>query len=506
MIQVPAVRERCAGIDVGKKTLAVATIVGPADQDGVVTKREFGTTVSELSSLKNWLTREACLSVAMESTGSYWIPVKNVLEEGMEITLVCAKKHKPKKGEKTDFQDAINLAHLHRHGMLKGSYLPERRIIELRDLTRRRKKLLSNLNAEKNRIQKVLEVANVKIGSVVSDVFGVSGQQMLSALLSGEKMEAGEIAEMAKKRLRLKIRELTEALEGHQMNDHHRFLIQQSIEHIVLLDQQLERLEARIEEWIKPYEKQYQLLQTIPGIKTMIAAAVLAEIGADMSQFESSGNLCSWAGICPGNNCSAGKRKSSRIKKANKFLLAALVQASWAAARKRDSIFQKKFHRWRNKLGEKKANIAISHSLLTVVYTILKEGRPFRESNSREMHDKERAKLIHHHAKRLRQLGADETVINDIVANLLAQAQPPQPPEIPLADEIVDPGPCQEASCAAEISPTTGNRRPPGACRGALGFRARTTRKQYSTVKDLLATTPTEERPRIKRAKQPKPR
>ena len=178
MIQVPAVRERCAGIDVGKKTLAVATIVGPADQDGVVTKREFGTTVSELISLKNWLTREACLSVAMESTGSYWIPVKNVLEESMEITLVCARKHKPKKGEKTDFQDAINLAHLHRHGMLKGSYLPERRIVELRDLTRRRKKLLSNLNAEKNRIQKVLEVANVKMGSVVSDVFGVSGQEM----------------------------------------------------------------------------------------------------------------------------------------------------------------------------------------------------------------------------------------------------------------------------------------------------------------------------------------
>ena len=219
-----------------------------------------------------------------------------------------------------------------------------------------------------------------------------------------------------------------------------------------------------------------------------------------MSQFESSGNLCSWAGICPGNNRSAGKRKSSRIKKANKFLLAALVQAAWAAARKRDSIFQKKFHRWRNKLGEKKANIAISHSLLTVVYAILKEGRPFRESNSREMHEKERAKLIHHHARRLRQLGADETVINDIVANLLAQAEPPQPPDIPLADEIVDPAPCQEASCAGG-SPPSRNRRPPVACRGALGFRARATRDQYSNVKDLLATTPTEERPGIKRGK-----
>ena len=416
--------------------------------------------------------------------------------------LVCARKHKPKKGEKTDFQDAINLAHLHRHGMLKGSYLPERRIVELRDLTRRRKKLLSNLNAEKNRIQKVLEVANVKMGSVVSDVFGVSGQEMLSALLSGQEMEAAQIAEMAKKRLRLKIRELTEALEGHKMNDHHRFLIQQSIDHIVLLDRQLEELETRIEEWIKPYGKQYQLLQTIPGVKTMTAAAILAEIGADMSQFETSGSLCSWAGICPGNNRSAGKRKSSRIKKANKFLLAALVQAGWAAARKKDSIFQKKFHRWRNKLGEKKANIAISHSLLTVVYAILKEGRPFREPNNDQMHEKERAKLIHHHANRLRRLGADETIINDLVTNLLAHAEPPQPPAVP--DEVA-PAECEEASESVEISPTTRKRRPPMACRGALGFRARTTRQQYSNVKDLLATTPSQERPRVERAKKAKP-
>src|SRR5215207_3368202 len=166
MIQIPAVEERCAGIDVGKRELAVAVITGPADQDGEVKTRAFGTTVPALEQLKQWLIQEGCASVAMESTGSYWIPVKNVLEGSVRIVLVCAKKHKPERGEKTDFRDAKNLAHLQRHGLLTGSFLPPRDVVELRDLTRRRKKLVSNLSAEKNRIQKVLEVANVKIGNI----------------------------------------------------------------------------------------------------------------------------------------------------------------------------------------------------------------------------------------------------------------------------------------------------------------------------------------------------
>ena len=213
MISIPAVMERCAGIDVGKRELAVALIVGPADKDGEVTTRAFGTTVPELEKLNQWLIQESCTSVAMESTGSYWIPVKNILEDSVHITLVCARKHKPERGDKTDFRDAKNLAHLHRHGLLKGSFLPNLNIVELRDLTRRRKKLLGNLRAEKNRIQKVLEVANVKVGNIVSDVFGVSGQAMVEALLSGKELKAEQVAELAKRRLRQKIPELTEALK-----------------------------------------------------------------------------------------------------------------------------------------------------------------------------------------------------------------------------------------------------------------------------------------------------
>jgi transposase len=208
----------------------------------------------------------------------------------------------------------------HRHGLLTGSYLPERGIVELRDVTRRRKKLLGNIRAEKNRIQKVLETANVKIGNVVSDVFGVSGQEILQALLRDEPLTAEELADKAKARLRDKIPQLTETLEAHQMNDHHRWLIHQSVEHTKFLDVQIEELEKQIDEHLQPYRRQYDLLMTIPGIKEAAAANILAEI-ADRNKFPDADHLSSWAGVCPGNNLSAGKRKSSRIKKANKFLL-----------------------------------------------------------------------------------------------------------------------------------------------------------------------------------------
>ena len=211
----------------------------------------------------------------------------------------------------------------HRHGLLTGSFVPERGVVELRDLTRRRKKLLGHIAGEKNRIQKVLETANVKIGNVVSDVFGVSGQEMLRALLADDPVTAEQIADMAKRRLRLKIPQLTEALKDHQMSEHHRWLIEQSVEHSRMVDQQVEAIESRIEERLKPYWAAYELLLTIPGIKQNNAPAILAEIGPDMGQFASGDHLCSWAGICPGNNRSAGKSKSSQIKRANKFLLAA---------------------------------------------------------------------------------------------------------------------------------------------------------------------------------------
>src|SRR5579864_92804 len=228
MITVPAVIERCAGIDVGKKEIAVALITGPAHEDGEVPTKAFETTVPALEQLRDWLAAEGCTSVAMESTGSYWIPVKNILEEHFRIVLVCPREHKPKRGDKTDFRDAHNLAHLHRHGLLRGSFLADRRMVELRDLTRRRKKIQGNLSAEKNRIQKILETANVKIGNIVSDVFGVSGQAMISVLISGKEVSPDQIADLSKRRLRQRIPERTEAVKGHRMSEHHRWLITQS--------------------------------------------------------------------------------------------------------------------------------------------------------------------------------------------------------------------------------------------------------------------------------------
>ena len=489
MIEIPAVLERCAGIDIGKREIAVAIITGPADEDGEVRTRAFGTTVPALEELREWLLQEGCTSVAMESTGSYWIPIKNVLEGSVDIVLVCAKKQKPERGDKTDFRDAEHLAHLHRHGLLKGSFLPPRRVVELRDLTRRRKKLLSNYAAEKNRMQKVLEVTNVKIGNIISDMFGVSGQAMIKVLIGGEEIAVEQIAELSQRRLRQRIPELTEALRGHQMNEHYRWLISQSVDHAVLIDKQMEELEARIEEKLEPWKAQYELLQTIPGVKAMTAASILAEIGPDMNQFPSAKHLSKWAGICPGNNRSAGKKKSSRIKKGNKFLLAALVQAGWAAARTKDSIFQRKFHRWQGKLGEAKANIAIAHSLLELVYAILKEHRPYQEPDPAVMHATEKAKLVRHHAKRLRQLGADEKLVEQMISQIHQtdacssatekQASDPQPKVI-------------RKTCPAKV------------CRGALGFRARQTRKQvYSVVTDRVAGSPSQVRPKTKRKKKP---
>jgi transposase len=446
MITVPAIRPSCAGIDVGKRELAVAIAVGPVDKEAEIHTRMFGTTVPALQQLRCWLEEHGCSSVAIESTGSYWIPVKNVLEGAVEIVLVCSRKHHPQKGDKTDFRDAIGLAHYHRHGLLTGSYLPERRIVELRDLTRRRKKLLGTVRGEKNRIQKVLETANVKIGNIISDVFGVSGQEMLKALLSGQPLPATEVADLAKRRLRLRIAELEEALDQHQLNEHHRWLIKQSIEHLVLLDRQLEELETKILEYLQPFCTQYDLLQTIPGVKEHTAAAILAEIGPDMSMFPSSGQLCSWGGICPSNNRSAGKSKTAHIKKANKFLLVALVEASWGAARTGETKFEAQFQRWTRNLGRKKAVIAVCHSLLRTIHAMLRDHQPYREPDPMAAAARDREKRIRHHAKQLRELGMDTQTCDQLIEQLIAAPTADPPRRTPVYRTSQRPvGPCRGA-------------------------------------------------------------
>ena len=472
MITIPVITERCAGIDVGKRGLAAAIATGPGDKEAEIKTRWFTTTMPALRELHIWLREEGCTTVAMESTGSWWISIKNELEEDLRITLVCPRKHQPKKGDKTDFRDAIDLAVHHRHGLLTGSFLPERRIVELRDLTRRRKKLLGNMSSEKNRIQKVLDTAGVKMGNVVSDVFGVSGQEILRSLLDNSGLSAEDMADMARNRLRNRIPQLTEALRDHQMNDHHRWLIRQSVDHAEFLDLQVENLEKKIDLQLEPYRRQYELLQTIPGIKEATAASILAEIGADMGQFPTADQLSKWARICPGNNRSAGKSRSSHIGPGNKFLIAALVEASWGAIRKQGSAFQRKYRRWVKK-GEQKAIIAICHLLLRVIWSVLKNDRPYVEPDAALLENLEKQRQIAFHTRKLREMGADEQTITALVENLRQKTE-----ELPSAEparSLPPPNSGSKQECRGK--------RP--CARGVLGFRIRTApNKKYSVEKD----------------------
>jgi transposase len=334
---IPAVIEKCAGIDVGKKLIWVTVMVGPAEQEPEVETHVYGTTTSSLLQVKQWLGEKGVTSVAMESTGSYWIPIHNILCESVQVVLGCSHQIKPLKGNKTDRKDSEWLAHLHRHGLIRGSFIPPKQQWRLRDFTRRRKKLLGNLNSEKNRVQKTLEVANVKIGNVVSNVFGISGQGILQALLKNQRLEEEEIAQLAKAKLKSKVGELVEALQDHSLDEHHRWMIQQSVDHRVFLAQQVQQLEAKIREAIQPWHKEYELLQTIPGVKEETAAVVLAEAGPDMSVFPTPPQLTSWAGACPANNQTGGKAKRAGRRKGNRFLMSAMTQAAWGASRTKGS-------------------------------------------------------------------------------------------------------------------------------------------------------------------------
>ena len=315
---------------------------------------------------------------------------------------------KNRKGHKTDDKDGWWLAHLLRHAMIHPSFIPSRAIRELRDLTRRRKRLLSNVTAEKNRIQKVLEDANVKLGNVLTDVFGVSGQLMLDALLEG-KAELAEIAQLAKGRAQRRIPEIIQALERHQMSDHHRQMIRYSIQHLEFVEEQIGELDRAIVGKIKAagLQQQWELLQTLPGIQERSAATILAETGGDMEQFPSAKDLSSWAGVCPGNNRSAGKNKSSRTTGGNPWLRTALTECAWAAAAKKNCFLKGKFWRIASKSGGEKAPaiIAVAHTLLLLVYQVLQTKKAFEDRTAPPLDERQKQRLIRHHIRRLGKLG-----------------------------------------------------------------------------------------------------
>jgi transposase len=399
--------ERCAGIDVGKQRLAVCVMVGPLAGEPRVEIREYGTINPELERLRDWLKEEGVTHVVMESTGSYWRPIFHVLEDSVRVYLANPQEVKNRKGHKTDKKDSWWLAHLLRHAMIRPSFVPPRAIRELRDFTRRRRKIIGDATSERNRVEKILQDANVKLSSALSNIFGVSGQLMLEALLEGNATPE-QIAQLAKRRAKQKVPEIIASLEGHRMSDHHRKMIRFSLEHLRFLEQQILELDEEIAAKIREagYVPQWELLQTLPGFQETSAANVLAEVGPDTKPFASQRHLSSWAGVGPGNNRSAGKNKGSRPTRGNRWLRGTLTECAWAAAATKDSFLKEKFWRLATKKQRKgPAVIAVSHTLLQLVYQVLSTQQPYQERGSPILNEKQKERIIRHHIRRLGKLG-----------------------------------------------------------------------------------------------------
>lgn len=366
------------GLDVHQATVVACVLV--IRRTGTVQKqlRTFSTTTRELLQLRAWLISQGCAHVAMESTGVYWKPVYAVLE-GAELEIIVANAQQIKKvpGHKTDVKDAEWIADLLCHGLLRPSFVPPYPIRELRDLTRYRRKLVESRTAERNRLLKLLESANIKLSSVATDVFGRSGRLMLDALIEA-KASLPEMAELAKGRMRSKIPQLELALEG-KLQEHHRFLLRLQRSRLDAVEQDLAILEQHIREKLEPYAAQLALLKEIPGIDLTLAEVMIAELGVDMSVFQSASQLASWAGVCPGNNESAGKRKTSRVPKGNVYLKTALVEAAHAATRAKGTYLRDKFYRLKARRGYKRALVAIAHKILVSIYHMLSQGTAYND-------------------------------------------------------------------------------------------------------------------------------
>lgn len=398
---------RCCGMDVHKDTVAACVLVwetGGARKQ----KRIFGTTTQQLLELSDWLQEYEVTHVAMESTGVYWKPIWNLLEGQFDITLVNAQHFRSVPGRKTDLKDGEWLGDLLQHGLLRKSFVPERPIRELRDLTRSRAMLAREKVRLSCRIQKVLEDANIKLASVASDVLGHSGRAMLKAIIKGET-DAGVLAELAQKRLRAKIPQLQIALAG-RLTEHHRFLLKQWLEMLELVESRIAVFDQKIEEAGSPFAEAVDTWDTIPGIDRVAAWCLVAEIGTNMEQFGSAERLSSWAGMCPGNNESAGKKKSGKTRRGSVWLRRTLCEAAWAAAHCKHSYFRAQFHRLAGKRGKKRALIAVAHSVLVVAYILLKRGCVYEDLGCDYFERINQDQLTRYHTKKLIKLGYTVTL------------------------------------------------------------------------------------------------
>ena len=386
------IHPRCAGLDVHKDSVVACArvVVGTEVKQEV---HSFETTTAGLLELSEWLGQHQVTHVAMEATGVYWKPVWHVLESTFTLVLANAQHIRNVPGRKSDVNDATWIADLLAHGLIRGSFVPPLHIQAMRDLTRTRKQLVREVAQHTLRLQKVLEDGNIKLSSVVSNVLGQSGRAILDALVQGES-DPEKLVALTRRRLKASREALVKALRG-RLTDHHRFLLKLHLQQIDSLREAVRDVEARMGEALRPFRAEVDLLKTIPGISETTAQVVVAEIGLDMKRFPSAGHLLSWAGLCPRMDESAGKRRSTRIRKGGQWLKATLVQATWAAARKKGSYFQAQFHRLRARRGAKKAIVAVAASMLTVVYHLLSRGVEYEELGADYFDRRGKAKAAH---------------------------------------------------------------------------------------------------------------
>jgi transposase len=382
------VHASCAGIDVHKRDVKVCLVWRDAP---------------DLLALRDWLQAHGCRELALESTGVYWQPVYNLLEGDFQVLLVNPAHIKHVPGRKTDVKDCEWIAELLEHGLLRGSFIPPRAIRDLRELTRYRRKVVQTRSAEVNRLQKILEQANIKLASVASDIMGVSGRAMLAALLAGEQ-DPAKLAELSKGRLRNKKDDLQAALLG-RFRPHHAQLLSEILALIDFLDESIAKLEGQIDELCRPFEPQIVNMDSMSGISRRAAQDVIAEIGVDMSHFPSHKHLCGWAHLAPGNNESGGNHGSGRTGKGNKWLRAILVECAHAAGRTKDTYLGEQYRRFARRKDKKRAAVIVAHSMLEGIYFILRDNVPYKELGAQHFDGVNEAQVVRYHVRRLERMG-----------------------------------------------------------------------------------------------------
>jgi transposase len=398
------VHKRCCGLDVHKSTVVACLMTGRKKET-----RTFRTTTEQLRCLAIWLNEANCTAVAMESTGVYWKPIYNVLElSGMELLVVNARHIKAVPGRKTDVKDAEWICDLLRHGLLRGSFIPDRSQRELQELVHYRRSLVDERNREVNRIHKVLQGANIKLSDAVTDVLGVSGRAMLDALASGET-EPEAIIGQVRTHLKADPNTIRECVEG-MMGEHQQLLLTTQLEQVDSLNREIVRIDANIETRMQPMESIITRLDTIPGVGRIIAQEIVAAIGTDMTRFPTSAHLASWAKLCPGTNESAGKRKSARTGKGNRYLRSALTEAAQSAARSKDTYLRSQYYRLKSKRGANKATVAVAHTILVIAYYIIKDGTEHKDLGANHFDERRSDIVTRQLVRRLRKLGHKVTL------------------------------------------------------------------------------------------------